>query len=345
MNRELIKVAIAHFAPAFLDLSKSIDKACAVISEAARNGAGLIAFPESAIPAFPVWCALRSPIYNHDLFCRLVANSMRVPGPELLRLSETARRNNIIVSLGINEATAASVGCVFNCNLLIDANGKLLNRHRKLMPTFYEKLVWAPGDGAGLRVSSTTVGRIGMLICGENTNPLARYCLMAQGEQIHIASYPPVWPTHDPAQEVNYPLADAIRLRAAAHSFEAKAFTLVAGGYMDRAMFDQLAALQPDAARILEHSPRSVSLVTGPQGRVLSDTLCEDEGILYAEIDLSACVAPKQYHDVSGGYNRFDVFSLVVNRRRLEPARFIDEPQCDSLTTDEGTPSDEISSD
>ncbi len=292
-----------------------------------------------------MWSALRAPIYNHDLFRRLAASSVLVPGLELERVSATAREFGVLVSLGINERTESSSGCIYNCNVLIGEDGSILNHHRKIVPTFYEKLTWAAGDGAGLRVCDTACGRIGMLICGENTNPLARYTMIAQGEQVHIASYPPIWPTHDPQDAGNYDLAHAIRLRAGAHSFEAKAFTVVSSGYMDRAMFQFLSDLHPDAARILEGSPHSVSLVTGPSGTTISDELCDDEGILYAEIDVSQCVAPKQFHDISGGYNRFDIFRFSVDRTAHRPVTFVaDEPtarldpQSDVGAVDESIP-------
>jgi len=165
-----------------------------------------------------------------------------------------------------------------------------------------------------------------MLIFGENTNPLARYTMIAQGEQVHISSYPPVWPTHDPKDSRNYDLAAAIRLRAGAHSFEAKAFNIVASGFMDQAMFQFLSDLHPDAARILEISPRSVSLVTNPSGGTLSGVLSDEEGMLYADIDIAACVEPKQIHDISGGYNRFDIFQLTVDRSANRPVTFVSEP-------------------
>jgi aliphatic nitrilase len=162
-----------------------------------------------------------------------------------------------------------------------------------------------------------------MLICGENTNPLARYTMIAQAEQVHIASYPPIWPTHDPSAGGNYDLAHAIRLRAGAHSFEGKVFTIVASGSMDRAMFQVLSQLDADAARILENSPRSVSLFTGPSGATIGDELCDEEGLLYADIDVAQCIAPKQFHDISGGYNRFDIFHLTVNRAANRPVTFL----------------------
>lgn len=316
------RVAVAQAAPVLLDTTATIAKACSVIAEAARVGAQLVAFPETYVPAFPVWSALRAPIYNHDLFKQLANEAIVWASPELDKIAKSARSHDILVSLGFNERSPASVGCLFNSNVLIDERGRTLNHHRKIMPTFYEKLTWAAGDGAGLRVCPTRCGRIGMLICGENTNPLARYTLMADGEQVHISSYPPVWPTHDPSKAENYPLAEAIRLRAGAHSFEAKAFNLVAAGFLDQAAFDFLAGLHPDAQRILEGSPRGVSLVTGPSGRVLAEADPEAETLLYADIDLSECVEPKQWHDVSGGYNRFDIFRLSVDRSPRRPAWF-----------------------
>jgi len=321
------RVAAAHVAPVFLDLEKTVAKTQSLIDEAARHGAQLVAFPEAYIPAFPVWSALAAPIHNHEWFRRLAANAMRCPGPELDRIAATARRAGVFVSLGFNEGTAQSVGCLWNTNVLIGDDGTVLNHHRKLVPTFWEKLTWAHGDGAGLRVSETRLGRLGVLICGENTNPLARFALMAEGEQVHVATYPPVWPTRDPRGGGNYDLAAAIRIRAGAHSFEAKAFTIVVSGFMDAAMRDELGVIGPDAARILADTPRGVSMVIGPTGEPVGGVKSDDEGLLYADIDTSAAVEPKQFHDVVGSYNRFDVFGLTVNRTRLRPARFVgDEP-------------------
>ncbi|QDU97496.1 carbon-nitrogen hydrolase family protein [Lignipirellula cremea] len=323
MSLPVFKAALAHVAPVFLQTQPTIAKACSLIAEAAKNGAQLIVFPETYVSAFPVWSALRSPIYNHDLFRQLAASSLLAGGPELEQVCQTARRSGMVVSLGFNERSPASLGCIYNSNVLIGPEGDVLNHHRKLAPTFYEKLSWAPGDGAGLRVCDTPCGRVGMLICGENTNPLARYTMIAQGEQVHLASYPPIWPSHDPAQAGNYDLAQAIRIRTAAHSFEAKAFNLVASGFMDEPMHQLLCKLHPDAAKILEASPRSVSLATGPSGQTLGEPLQDNEGLLYVDVDVSQCVEPKQFHDISGGYNRFDVFQLTVDRSANRPIAFV----------------------
>jgi aliphatic nitrilase len=316
------KACAAHVSPVFLDASATTEKACSLIAEAARNGAKLIAFPESYLPAFPIWAGVQSPINNHDFFKRLAAESIEVPGPEVQQLCDAAREHAIVVSMGISERTPVSVGCLWNSNLLIGADGGILNHHRKLMPTFYEKLIWAPGDGAGLKVSETPIGKVGMLICGENTNPLARYSLIAQGEQVHISSYPPVWPTRPSNQPGRYDLAAAIRIRAGAHSFEGKVFNVVSSAFLDKAALDSLANLDRSSRETLEQSPQAVSMVIGPSGEVISDTMCESEGLLYQDIDISQCVEPKQFHDVVGYYNRFDVFDLKVNRKRLSPIAF-----------------------
>lgn len=317
------KAATVHAAPVFLDRDATTQKACDLIREAAKNGAELVVLPESYIPAFPVWAALWAPIYNHEFFRRMVANSVAVNGPQIQRIMQEAKKNNIFVSIGISELNPVSVGGIWNSNLLISDEGEILVHHRKLMPTFFEKMVWAPGDGAGLKVANTRLGKIGGLICGENTNPLARFSLMAQGEQIHISSWPPIWPTEKPIDtSSNYDIASAVRIRAGAHSFEGKIFGIVSSGFMDKAMRDYLVNHDSAAAEILDQTPRAVSMFIGPTGKQIGECLQNEEGILYADINVEDCVEPKQFHDVVGYYNRFDIFSLNVNRTRLEPISF-----------------------
>jgi nitrilase len=318
------KACAAHVAPVFLDARGSVQKACALIAEAAKAGAQLIAFPESFVPGFPIWAAVQAPIHNHDFFRRFAAESIEVPGPEVQQLCECAREHDIVVSVGVSERSPVSVGCLWNSNLLIGAGGEILNHHRKLMPTFYEKLVWASGDGAGLRVLDTPIGKVGMLICGENTNPLARYTLIAQGEQVHVSSYPPVWPTRPSGQPGRYDLAAATKIRAGAHSFEGKLFNIVSSAFLDRSALDALRGVGREGLETLEQAPRGVSMVIGPSGEVMGDIQCEAEGLLYQDIDIAQCVEPKQFHDVVGYYNRFDVFDLKVTRERLVPIRFSD---------------------
>ena len=143
------KAAAVHAAPVFLNAAATTEKTISLIHEAARAGAALVAFPETFIPAFPVWAALSAPIDNHDLFALMAEQSILIDGPEVTRLCDAARSTGLVVSIGVSERSRASVGCLWNTNLLIGEDGTVLNHHRKLVPTFYEKLVWAAGDGAG----------------------------------------------------------------------------------------------------------------------------------------------------------------------------------------------------
>ena len=319
------KAAAAHVAPVYHDAARTVDKVCDLLAEAARAGVRLIAFPEVFIPGFPMWASVAAPTHTHDYFQKLASEAIEINGPEIARICVAAKRHDIFVSIGFNEATKVSVGCIWNSNVLIGPDGSILNHHRKLVPTFFEKLVWAAGDGSGLRVVDTEVGRIGMLICGENTNPLARYALMAQGEQVHISTYPPVYPTRPLGDSGNYDLEDAIKIRAGAHSFEAKVFNIVSSGYYDATTRAAMESLGKEAIDLLERSPKSVSMILGPDGKVMGETLSDREGLVIAELDLAAAVEQKRIHDVVGYYNRFDVFDLKVNRTALKPATFTGE--------------------
>lgn len=316
------KAAACHASSVFLDAEKTAEKACDLIAEAASNGAALVVFPESFLPGFPVWAALQAPIYNHGFFRALAAEAQKLSDGAVRAIRMAARRHGVFVSLGFTEGTDASVGCIWNSNVLIGPDGAILNHHRKLVPTFYEKLVWANGDARGLRVTSTELGRVGMLICGENTNPLSRYALMAQGEQVHISTYPPIWPTRPPEEDGAYDLKRAIEIRAGAHAFEAKVFNIVASGYVDAAMREAMGTMGRESLEVMDKSPRGISMVLDPSSQVVGDVLSDHEGILYADIDTARCVEPKQFHDVVGYYNRFDVFHLQVDRTAREPAYF-----------------------
>lgn len=320
-----VKVAAAHLAPVYLDAIATTEKVCHYIKEAAAQGVQLIAFPESFVPGFPLWPAVSAPIHNHELFQAFVSSSIRVPGPEVAMVCAVARETGTMVSLGVSESTSSSVGCLWNTNLLIAADGSIVNHHRKIVPTFFEKLIWANGDGAGLKVVDSPIGRIGALICGENTNPLARFSLVAQGEQIHVSSYPPTWPTHVPNANDRYDLASAIRIRACAHSFEAKAFNIVSASRVDERTLVKLASAGEEAAGVVRDSPKGVSMIVGPSGACIAECAIDEDTLLIETIDLADCVVPKQFHDLAGYYNRFDIFDLNVNRRPIDPVTFDSE--------------------
>lgn len=223
--------------------------------------------------------------------------------------------------------------------------------HRKLVPTFFEKLTWSPGDGHGLRVADTQCGRIGTLVCGENTNALARYALIAQAEQVHISAWPAIWPTttrqrvSQPGDQdaspttsrADYDNIAANKTRAAAHCFQAKCFGVACSGHLGEDAVETIVdgASQPGVvADTLRVIPRAATFFLDPTGAPLPsftyiksdkkyvDALQDQEGILYADMNLDDCIQGKQYHDVVGGYQRLDVFDLKVDRCRKEPVRF-----------------------
>lgn len=308
------RAAAVQSAPVFLDRDATIDKLDALVQKAIAAGADLIVFGESFIPAFPVWNLIYAPIDQHGFYRRLFENSVEVPGPHTKRLGEIAKRYRVILSVGITEKAPASMGTLWNTNLLFDRNGTLLNRHRKLIPTWAEKLTWANGDAAYLRPEQTDIGRLGTLICGENTNTLARFTLLAQGEQVHIATYPPAWPFQRPGAGAHpFNLTEAIRIRSAAHAFEGKVFNVVAACTLDADAIVQLSQGDRQMQELLRTGPEPVSLIVGPNGELLGDPLQGGEGMVLAEIDLARSVEYKTLHDIVGHYNRFDIFQLHVD--------------------------------
>ncbi|KAI1759848.1 nitrilase [Hypoxylon sp. FL1150] len=304
---ELTRIAACHVAPVFLSAKKTTARAVSLIREAAGNNANLVVFPESYIPAFPIWSALRPPSENHELFKRMAEESIYVDGDEIGAIRTAAKELGVLVSIGFSEKARYSSATLWNANVLIGTDGDILVHHRKLMPTFYEKLTWAPGDGHGLRVADTAFGKVGTLICGENTNPLALYTMTAQGEQIHISSWPPIWPTRMPqvaaappasdgaattngtdgakaavssvARGANYDNVAANRTRAAAHCFEAKCFGVLCAGVLTADAIEAATAgssTSGDVARGLQRSPRGATMFLDTTGTLLPGFIVEE---------------------------------------------------------------------
>jgi nitrilase len=319
------RAAAVQTSPVFLDRDATIDKVEKFVKKAAQNGADIVVFSESFIPAFPAWNMLYAPIDQHHFYRKFYDNAISIPSPQFEKLSQIAKSNNIYLSIGINEKGNVSMGAMWNTNLLFNRQGKLLNRHRKLVPTWAEKLTWANGDASQLESVATELGRVGTLICGENTNTLARFALLAQGEQVHISSYPPIWPFQRPEDGESYNITEAIKLRSAAHSFEGKVFNIVSSALLDEDAVKQLSQGESSIESILRNAPKPVSLIVGPTGEVIGDPLIGKEGIVEAEIDVSESIILKQAQDIVGYYNRFDIFQLKVNKRPQTPIVIEDE--------------------
>jgi nitrilase len=310
-----VKVAAVQAAPVFLDRERTLEKAVALISEASRNGAGLIAFPEVFIAGYPYWNRLENVFKTTPFFIELLKNSVCVPGPVTDRLCKAVQQAGAYVVIGINERADNTLGTLYNTNLVIGPDGKILLKHRKLMPTYAEKLVWGFGDGSSLRVLNTPIGKIGTLICGENANPLARFALIAQGEEIHVSNYPSM----PGADYGGYNIGSDVQLRGATHAFEGKVFHVVVSSVIDATVVDKLADTE-EKRRILTSPQASFTGIFAPGGKLMTDTVSPDrEEIVYAVCDIEAIIGPKLRHDVAGQYNRFDVLSLRLNRAPCLP--------------------------
>ncbi|MSP85361.1 MAG: carbon-nitrogen hydrolase family protein [Flavobacteriaceae bacterium] len=312
------KAASVQTSPVFLNAEKTIDKAITFIKEASENGAQLIAFPEVFVSGYPYWNWIMTPVQGSKWYEKLYKSAITADGVEVKRICDAAKEFKIHIVIGINER-GPSFGEIYNTNLIIDNYGKLIGRHRKLVPTWAEKLTWSSGDGSSLKVYKTEIGPIGTLACGENTNTLARFALLAQGELIHVANYIslPVAPT-------DYDMAEAIKIRAAAHSFEGKLFTIVSCSTISQEIKDSLREDVPNVDELLNRKNSAFSGFIGPNGAVIGTPLIDKEGIVYADINLEKCIQPKQMHDILGHYNRFDIFDLRINTAPTKNITFID---------------------
>lgn len=295
-------------APVFLDREATVTKACRLIEEAIDLGAQVIVFPECYIPDYPHWFSFYTPDNPivMRLYKELFKNAMVVPSRATEQIGQAAKKARAYVVMGINEKEANSYGTLYNTCLFFGSNGELLGKHRKLVPTVYERLVHTGGDGSTLEVFDTIYGGLSGLICGENTNPLAKFALLAKGEVIHAAT----WPAFPLARHAN--VIGGIDIRVKAHAYDGQVFVLSSAGIFTEEMKDAMELNQ--AARKQFVSDGAHSGIVNPQGQYLVGPDVHGETVLCAELDMEDIVANKYLHDVIGHYNRFDVFRLRVNR-------------------------------
>jgi nitrilase len=308
------KVALVQLPTPFLDRTGGLDLAVRSVAEAREHGAELVVFPESFLGGYPDWIWRLRPWPDYALTGaiheRLVAASFDLEGDELAPLRDAARRAGATVVCGIHERDSSfSRGTLYNTVVTIGPDGAILNRHRKLVPTNPERMVWGPGDATGLRVVPSSVGRIGGLICWENYMPLARFALYAQGIEIYVA------PTWDHGETWIASMRHIARegrtwVLACATCMQAKD---VPDGFPERAH------LYPDPEEWVHPGG---SMVVDPTGTVVAGPMHQERGILYATCDLDRVAAARRTLDVAGHYNRPDVFELVVNRAPAKQVRF-----------------------
>jgi nitrilase len=303
---ETIRVAISQSAPVYLQKEASLAKALQILQNASRQGAQLVAFGETWLPGYPAWLDVcpEAALWNHAptkrVFARLRHNSVALPGPEVETLRQAAADLKLTVVMGINERvdSGPGSGTLYNTLLTFTPEGKLGNCHRKLVPTYTERMVWGPGDGAGLTAIETGGLRVGGLICWEHWMPLARMAMHNSGEHIHIA----VWPT---AHELH-------QLASRHYAFEGRCFVLAVGLLMRGTDVPEEFARRDGENRWLE---RGGSAIIAPDSRYIVEPIFEQEELIVADIDLSEIDKESMTLDVTGHYARPDVFKFELKTR------------------------------
>ena len=318
-----IKVAAVQAASVFLNREATVEKACRLIREAGAAGAKVIGFPEGFIPGHPLWFHF-FPATGPDswrMSTELFKNAVEIPSAATDALGEAARDAGAYVVMGLCEKRPGTLGTLFNSQLFIDRNGKILGKHQKLVPTSGEKLVHAGGHGDTLRTFPTEYGRISGLICGENSNPLAILALLAESTAIHVASWPSI------GRRQNMVRSDRAAMVGRSFAFMSKAFVINACSPLPPDMQEILAYTPEDRAFLQNPAVAGGSTIIDPTSRIIAGPMGPEEGILYADIDLEDCVRQRMMHDFAGHYNRPDVFTLLINENAPEICRRIQQTE------------------
>jgi nitrilase len=305
--------AAVQATPVFLNLNATIDKAVTLIDEAGRAGARVIAFPETWIPTYPGWifgAAGWGDPRAARAFARLHDHSLMLGSPEMARLQAAARKAGAVVVMGANEKIDVDGGSLYNSQFIIGSDGTMLGVHRKLMPTYTERNVWAYGDGSTLTVVDTPYGRVGGLICWEHWMPLARFAMHAKNEHVHVAAWPEITEPHKTASRH--------------YAFEGRCYVICVGSYQrlqdipkDFELYDVFASGLGDLGGAADELLPGGSGIIGPDGEWIAGPVSGCETIVYGEIDVARLKGEKLLLDGVGHYNRPDVFKLTVDDRPM----------------------------
>jgi len=298
---ETVRAAAVQIAPDLERPQRTVEKVCAAIAEAAGRGARIVVFPETFVPYYPYFSFVQPPCQQGKDHLRLYEGAVTVPGPVTQALSDCARTHGAVVVVGINERDH---GSLYNTQLVFDADGSLRLKRRKITPTYHERMIWGQGDAAGLRVVETAVGRVGALACWEHYNPLARYALMAQHEQIHCAQFP--------GSLVGPIFAEQMAVTIRHHALESGCFVINATGWLADAQVQSITA-DPRLQQALRGGCHTA--IVSPEGRYLGEPLTEGEGMVVADLDLGLITKRKRMMDSVGHYARPELLRLLINEQ------------------------------
>jgi nitrilase len=313
-NFPQLKAAVVQASPLLFDREATVEKTCALTLEAARQGAKLVLFPEAFIPAYPRGLSFgtvvgsRTPAGRHT-WQAYWANAVDVPGPAVTALSNATRQAGVYLMVGVVERdTRFSRGTLYCTLLYFDPTGKLVGKHRKIKPTAAERLIWGEGDGSTLTVIQTEFGKVGGLICWENLMPLARTALYSKGVEIYLA------PTADSRDSWQATLRHI--------ACEGRCFVLGCNQFVTKDMYPSSLPGIEDLESQPDIMCRGGSAIISPLGDVLAGPLYDEEGILYADLDMAEVARSKFDLDVVGHYSRPDLFQLLVNEKPQPPTAF-----------------------
>jgi nitrilase len=300
-DKRIVKAAAVQIAPVLDQPGATLERVLNAIGEAADKGAQLAVFPETFVPYYPYFSFIEPPYRMGAPHLKLYAEAPVVPGPVTEALAAAARSRRMVLVVGINERDG---GSLYNTQLIFDADGALKLKRRKITPTYHERMIWGQGDGSGLRAVDTEVGRVGALACWEHYNPLARYALMADGEEIHASQFP--------GSMVGQVFADQIEAAIRHHAAESACFVVNATGWLTD---EQIAFISPDEAHRRVLRGGCFTAIVSPEGQILGPPLTTGEGMVVADLDMALILKRKRMMDSVGHYARPELLSLKLDDR------------------------------
>lgn len=301
MNKPTVRAAAVQIAPDLTSRAGTVERVLNAISEACDKGAELIVFPETFVPYYPYFSFVLPPMQQGAEHLRLYEEAVAIPSPETRAVADAARKRGVVIVLGVTERDH---GSLYNTQLIFDADGSLALRRRKITPTYHERMIWGQGDGAGLEVVDTAVGRMGALACWEHYNPLARYALMAQHEEIHAS--------HFPGSLVGPIFGEQIEVTMRHHALESGCFVVNATGWLTE---DQIASIHPDPSLQRGLRDGCMTCIITPEGRHVVPPLTAGEGILIGDLDMRLITKRKRMMDSVGHYARPELLRLIHDDR------------------------------